>query len=352
MKKFDYLVVGGGLAGSVFSFLALLRAKTVFMLNEPSKYGYSASQISLGTYSPITGRHNAKTWKIKELMSCLYDTFAQAKDRYNSDFLFPRNVLLPIDDTEKQNTWQAALSNPYYEGYLKQVSSELYHDFLKKSLEQIEIGESGYVDIKHFITCLRSELAQQGHYLEHKWYKEDTHFFEDKVIWKDISARHLVMCQGYRAMKEGYFTDLPFTPNKGEVLHIKMCKPHHAKHMIKKNVQLIPKGIQNFTVGSTYGKDIDNLDVTKKALNFLNERISNMVSEPYEVLEQKAAIRPSTKDRYPLIGQHPSLAQCYILNGLGSKGVVFAPYLANQLLDFIEHGHKLDPQIDLKRFLS
>ena len=40
----------------------------------------------------------------------------------------------------------------------------------------------------------------------------------------------------------------------------------------------------------------------------------------------------------------------YVLNGLGSRGVMIGPYVAQQLYDFIENESELDPEIDLRRF--
>jgi len=39
----------------------------------------------------------------------------------------------------------------------------------------------------------------------------------------------------------------------------------------------------------------------------------------------------------------------HVLNGLGTRGVTWAPYLANQLFNHIENNEKLDSEIDIKR---
>jgi hypothetical protein len=40
----------------------------------------------------------------------------------------------------------------------------------------------------------------------------------------------------------------------------------------------------------------------------------------------------------------------YVLNGLGTRGVMISPFVAQQLFDHIEKGNNLDSEIDIKRF--
>ena len=48
----------------------------------------------------------------------------------------------------------------------------------------------------------------------------------------------------------------------------------------------------------------------------------------HSVLEQRSAVRPASYDRHPLLGQHDVHANAFCLNGLGSKGTLMAPRLA------------------------
>ena len=48
-----------------------------------------------------------------------------------------------------------------------------------------------------------------------------------------------------------------------------------------------------------------------------------------------AGVRPTVKDRRPLVGTHSGLNSIHILNGLGTRGVMLGPYLANQLFQQI-----------------
>ena len=62
------------------------------------------------------------------------------------------------------------------------------------------------------------------------------------------------------------------------------------------------------------------------------------------VQEQRWAIRPASYDRHPLIGQHDSIKNVFCLNGLGSKGTLMAPRLAEILIDALD-GSVIDPTL-------
>ena len=51
-----------------------------------------------------------------------------------------------------------------------------------------------------------------------------------------------------------------------------------------------------------------------------------------------------------MYSEHKKFKNCYILNGLGTRGVMLGPYLAKSLFESIENGSALDPEISIDRF--
>jgi len=70
----------------------------------------------------------------------------------------------------------------------------------------------------------------------------------------------------------------------------------------------------------------------------------------YEVVGHEAGVRPTVKDRKPLVGQHPNYKNLFVLNGFGSHGIMIAPWAAAQLFGCIEKGEELLPEVDINRF--
>ncbi|MCS7074147.1 MAG: FAD-dependent oxidoreductase, partial [Bacteroidia bacterium] len=69
----------------------------------------------------------------------------------------------------------------------------------------------------------------------------------------------------------------------------------------------------------------------------------------FRVLEHRSGIRPTTKDRRPVVGQHPEFGFIYYLNGLGTKGVLLAPFTTLQLQELILNQKSVHPEISISR---
>jgi hypothetical protein len=53
-----------------------------------------------------------------------------------------------------------------------------------------------------------------------------------------------------------------------------------------------------------------------------------------------------------LIGEHPLVKNLFVINGMGSKAVLMAPLLINELLESIFENKQLDKLVDIKRFVK
>ena len=142
---------------------------------------------------------------------------------------------------------------------------------------------------------------------------------------------------------------MPLKPTKGELLTI------HAPDLkmdfvLKSSVFLIPLCNDLYRVGATYDWDDTSSNITSKAKRELLDKLDKFLNCDYKVIDQVAGIRPTVKDRRPLVGRHHEERNMYVLNGLGTRGVMIAPYVAKQLFHFIEEGRLLEKEIDIKRF--
>ena len=99
------------------------------------------------------------------------------------------------------------------------------------------------------------------------------------------------------------------------------------------------------------------LDKRQPDLSVLLEQVhkphnlSAILNTPFEVVEHKAAIRPTVKDRRPFIGFHPEYSSIGIFNGMGTKGISLAPFFANHFTEHLLHQKPLMKEVDIKRFL-
>jgi len=135
---------------------------------------------------------------------------------------------------------------------------------------------------------------------------------------------------------------------KGELLIIK-APNLDLDVVIKSSVFILPIGNDLYKVGATYDwKDKTNVP-TEDGKQELIEKLSELISCDFEIVKHFAGVRPTVKDRRPLVGTHPAHPQLHVLNGLGTRGVMLGPYLANQLFQHIENDIPLEKEIDIIR---
>ena len=93
---------------------------------------------------------------------------------------------------------------------------------------------------------------------------------------------------------------------------------------------LVNRPSQRAIVIGSKGKNIDIIRIQAKA------KLEKLISCSFKVVNQVAGIRPTVKDRRPLVGRHSTYKNMDVLNGLGTRGVMIAPYAAQQLFNHIE----------------
>ncbi|HTG65403.1 MAG TPA: FAD-dependent oxidoreductase, partial [Flavobacterium sp.] len=120
--------------------------------------------------------------------------------------------------------------------------------------------------------------------------------------------------------------------------------------IVNTSVFILPLGDGLFKVGATYNwKDKTDLP-TEEGKQELIERIREIINCEFEIVEHFAGVRPTVRDRRPLVGTHSNYKSVHILNGLGTRGVMLGPAMAKELFDSVENGIPLQKEIDIKRF--
>src|SRR5690606_35904224 len=92
--------------------------------------------------------------------------------------------------------------------------------------------------------------------------------------------------------------------------------------------------------------------ITEEAKEEILQNLSYITDEKVEVLSQEAGIRPTTRDRRPLMGSHPQHPDYHIFNGLGAKGYMLAPLLSEEFVRYLEGDLVLDKEVNISRYLK
>ncbi|MEZ4810646.1 MAG: FAD-dependent oxidoreductase [Allomuricauda sp.] len=342
----DYIVVGLGLAGISFCEVLEREGKSFTVISDGSQ---GASQVAGGLYNPVVLKRFTMAWKGMEQMQLAQPFYIQLEEKLGVKLDHKLAVLRRFASIEEQNAWFAASDRPGLEHFLSTAIIQNTNPNIDAPFGFGEVKYTGRIDTERLVNAYREYLAQKG-LLETEAF--DFSRFETgdgHISYKSTRARQIVFACGYGLKNDPFFRYLPLNGTKGELLTIK-TPDYKEKNVIKSSVFTIPMGSDLYRVGATYKWKDKTHEPTEASKNELLEKLGTFLKCEYQIVNHVAGIRPTVADRRPLVGQHPEHKKLYILNGLGSRGVLIAPYAAQQLFHAIEHGVELDPEINIARF--
>lgn len=346
-RRVDYILVGQGLAGSALAMELLRRGKRVFVFDEPAKN--RASVISAGICNPITGKVMTPTYAADLLFPHLQQWYPEAERILNKKFFSPMPIYRPFLSLQEQEQWSIKAGETNLQRFVQKVHrSPMIGGALNDPWGGLELGLSGYLDVKAWVTAVRELLVDQGLY-ESQFFDEHELTLAEEVSYRGITADRIVFCNGLAARQSRWFEYLPLRPLKGETLVVRMNLP--ADRIISRGAYVVPTPVPGeFVVGSTYEHEPFLTEATEEGKAVLAGRLARLVNVPVETVHQDWGIRPTVSDRRPLLGGHPKSDKVVIFNGLGTKGVSLAPYFASRLADWMDGIAALPDEVNISRF--
>ena len=119
--------------------------------------------------------------------------------------------------------------------------------------------------------------------------------------------------------------------------------------MLKTSLFVVPLGDDKYKIGATYNREDFSLETTQSARETLLSKLKKSITCHFTIVDQVAGMRPTTLDRRPLLGNLPKQNNIFFFTGLGTRGIMSAPTLAQKLFDYIENKIPLEKEIDIKR---
>ncbi|WMN12668.1 FAD-binding oxidoreductase [Marivirga salinae] len=345
--KVDFIIVGHGLASvAVVEHLRKHNSSFVVFSDENPN---SSSKVAAGLYNPVTGRKMKQTWLADQLFPYLEEFYGDLEKSLNAEFLHKKAIYRPFLSLEDQNDWMAKQNTDNY--FIKKTFTQSqYPKFIADDFGGLLLNRSGFLDVKEMLDQHKEKLIEDGQFINEKLEYEKLEVKENQIFYNDIESEKIIFCDGPLSHNP-FFDWLPTAPVKGEILHIKMGETLPEDVIFNRGVFLVKNPQHDYyRVGATY--EWKNLDYepTEKAKKQLTDKLDDLLNVNYTIVDQVAGIRPASKDRRPLIGNHPERKNVFIFNGLGTKGVSLAPYFACQFVNSIFNLEKLNDEVNINRY--
>ncbi|WP_439130579.1 NAD(P)/FAD-dependent oxidoreductase [Polaribacter sp.] len=344
--KVDYIIVGLGLAGLAFA-EELINANKSFLVFEDDSQ--TSSLVAGGVYNPVILKRFTPVWNAKQQLEIALPFYKTVEKKFKTKFDEKFVIKKAFKSVEDQNNWFAATDHPLLADYLdpkidNQKKEGIFGDFGFGNVKQ-----AGRVDTKKLVDVYRHYLKKDNKIRFEQFEHQKIKFNEFKLEYKGITTNTIIFCEGFGMKQNLFFNYLPLNEVKGELITIH-APSLQIDFLLKSTLFVLPLGNDYYKVGATFNWKDKTSNPSKEGKDELVEKLKKVIHVPYKIIDQTAGVRPTVRDRRPLIGKHPAFPNLALLNGLGTRGVMIAPTMAKQLFNHLEKGEQLDPTSDIKRF--
>ena len=344
--KYDYIMVGSGLASIMFAEQLRLHNKSFVVISNRSQ---QASVVASGLYNPVVLKRFTATWNAAIHLESAIPKYAALEQLLGLKLDYVLPIHRVFNSVKEQNNWFLACDKPLLTDFLNPKLVDNKNPSIKAPFGFGAVNHTGRIDTQSLIEAYRNYLIHLNQFKEDTFEYNDLSENPEGVEYQSIKAQRIVFTEGFGIHKNPYFKYLPLEGTKGELITIH-APTLKLESILKSSIFVIPMEKDRYLVGSTYEWTDKTNDPTEGAKTELLEKLERLIDCEFEVVDQRAGIRPTVVDRRPLVGQHPNHKSMYVLNGLGTRGVLVAPSMAEALYDSIEKNTPLPEEIDINRF--
>lgn len=344
-QQLDYVIVGQGIAGTTLAWLLGWRGLQGLIVDCGDHQ--SASKVAAGLMTPVTGQRLVPAWRLDECWSAAERFYRRVESETGSQFLTQPGQVRLFESQESQDNFQRRdwSSHPVE---IRQTHEPVDQNAFNVTFGSFELPTAGRLDVAEYISASLTRFVE-----DHRFRAVDPEstggieIIEGKARLPklNVQAKRVIFCQGASGADNPWFSDVEFKSARGEILTLRIDGLSETR-IVNQGVWLIPCGNGLFKAGSTY--DFENLHAgsTESGRDEILNRLRSFLKLPVDVVSHESGVRPIVTERRPVIGVHREFPQLAILNGLGSKGSLLAPWVAGQLVDHLINGTSIPSELD------
>ena len=337
--------MGQGLAGTLLAHQLLDLNQKILIIDK--EHPAMASRVAAGLFNPVSMKRCIKSWNADLFLPFAIKRYKELELELGASFFIERDIYRLFANDENRKEWEVKFSNQEVSDYIRSIEKGNKYSFLQDKLGAALVGPAGNLDVAKFLKASQARFVKDGLLLEEKFDYLNIDLIRRE--YQGYNFKKIIFCEGFQLINNPYFNYLPITPAKGEVLTIKIPSLESIDRIISKGIWVMPLKAHLYLVGATFNRtELDDV-VTDEGISFLKQRLEEVLDVEYEIITASAGVRPTTKDRKPLIGVHPKHNMLAVFNGLGTRGVIQGPYLTANFSKFLTKGEKILQNTDIQR---
>ena len=283
-----------------------------------------ASWAAAGLVNPVTGKGMSVGWRLDDFLGEMAAFYAEVEKTLGKTYFHRLPVLRVFTDKKEIAKFQK-----------KQPAMSQWVGTIYESLPDVKDGSWGGVE------------WVGGGWVDVRGFLDDSLAFFEKERRSAESFSPQVFCEGTLGLSEGVFSFLPTRLAKGEILEV-VVPGWDERRILNRRGWCIPLGGELYRVGATYEWDDLTNDPTPQGREKLEKLVREFTDRDFVVRNHVAGVRPIVRNSEPVVGSHPTQEGQYVLNGLGSKGCLYGPGAARQLVEFMLDGKAIDSSLSLR----
>lgn len=345
----DVLIVGNGLAANVMAFQLYQHQLSFTIIGD--KTASLCSSVAAGVWNPMVFKRMTTSWMAESFIDELLAFYGAAEVVTKTSFLTERQIVRHFNEAQEMQLWQkkaSAEAAPFLD--------KVIYTSVDKRLIGCEttgaysfVNRCGNLHVEAFIAAMNNYF--KDHFLPESFDYAQLEINANGVIHNKITYRYVVFCEGHLVKHNPFFYWIPLVPAKGELLELNVPGLHLDYLILNRDGFLFQQN-EVCKLGATYEWNELNDMPSEQGKQELLQKLKGMTQLPYQIINHKAGVRPSSKDRRPIIGVHPQHSQLLVFNGLGSKGVMLAPYFSKNFVHFLLGKSEIHKDVSVSRFYS
>lgn len=372
MKKYEYIIIGAGIAGCSLAHFLSKYSKSVLLIDKNSDVAFGASGAAGAFLSPLLGLDNPFKTLVKEALNFSIDIYKKEFEQLLNScgtLRVPKNS----EDEEKFLNYIPHMDFSYEKrerGYFFPIGS---------TIKSYEVCKALSSEVERLFSYEVSKIEE----IENGTWSINDEFEASKLF--------LTTGANISLIGEEYFKIRAVWGQKIDILSsTQTFHNYHKECSISKAVETNNR--YKISIGATHDreeedkdgtsfslelKDINQIEHNEKTKNIIDKNSNKLIYlandivklDDIEIIDVKIGARASSVDYFPMIGEivdskksiknNPHIVNgsfikdenlvmkknLYTLNGVGGRGFVLSLYLANKLVESIFEGKKLDDKV-------